>query len=171
MVALFGAFVVGLFACHRLVPGFAAREPGFLAPRAELARGEAPAILSPAGTRLGGFRGPEAPEYAASPHSVAGDYFSGDYAYDAAAPESEVYLPTPAGPATYREAPAEPTFEAPAEPPVTWHAQPLILPPPPTAPATPQRWTPHRWERCRQAAPLPRPMRPAARRWHVAPRR
>ena len=118
--------------------GFAAREPGFLAPRAELARGEAPAILSPAGTRLGGFRGPEAPEYAASPHSVAGDYFAGDYAYDAAAPESEVYLPTPAGPATYREAPAEPTFEAPAEPPVTWHAQPLILPPPPTAPATPQ---------------------------------
>ena len=118
--------------------GFAAREPGFLAPRAELARGEAPAILSPAGTRLGGFRGPEAPEYAASPHSVAGDYFSGDYSYDAAAPESEVYLPTPAGPATYREAPAEPTFEAPAEPPVTWHAQPLILPPPPTAPATPQ---------------------------------
>ena len=115
--------------------GFAAREPGFLAPR----RVEgAPAILSPAGTRLGGFRGPEAPEYAASPHSVAGDYFSGDYAYDAAAPESEVYLPTPAGPATYREAPAEPTFEAPAEPPVTWHAQPLILPPPPTAPATPQ---------------------------------
>ena len=118
--------------------GFAAREPGFLAPRAELARGEAPAILSPAGTRLGGFRGPEAPEYAASPHSVAGDYFAGDYAHDAAAPESEVYLPTPAGPATYREAPAEPTFEAPAEPPVTWHAQPLILPPPPTAPATPQ---------------------------------
>ena len=115
--------------------GFAAREPGFLAPR----RVEgAPAILSPAGARLGGFRGPEAPEYAASPHSVAGDYFSGDYAYDAAAPESEVYLPTPAGPATYREAPAEPTFEAPAEPPVTWHAQPLILPPPPTAPATPQ---------------------------------
>ena len=118
--------------------GFAAREPGFLAPRAELARGEAPAILSPAGARLGGFRGPEAPEYAASPHSVAGDYFAGDYAHDAAAPESEVYLPTPAGPATYREAPAEPTFEAPAEPPVTWHAQPLILPPPPTAPATPQ---------------------------------
>ncbi|CAH0367816.1 unnamed protein product [Pelagomonas calceolata] len=116
--------------------GFAAREPGFLAPR----RVEgAPAILSPAGTtRLGGFRGPEAPEYAASPHSVAGDYFAGDYAHDAAAPESEVYLPTPAGPATYREAPAEPTFEAPAEPPVTWHAQPLILPPPPTAPATPQ---------------------------------
>ena len=30
-----------------------------------------------------------------SPHSVAGDYF-------AAAPET--YLPTPAGPATYREA-------------------------------------------------------------------
>ena len=115
--------------------GFAAREPGFLAPR----RVEgAPAILSPAGARLGGFRGPEAPEYAASPHSVAGDYFAGDYAHDAAAPESEVYLPTPAGPATYREAPAEPTFEAPAEPPVTWHAQPLILPPPPTAPATPQ---------------------------------
>ena len=117
--------------------GFAAREPGFLAPRRVAAEG-APAILSPAGTRLGGFRGPEAPEYAASPHSVAGDYFSGDYAYDAAAPESEVYLPTPAGPATYREAPVEPTFEAPAEPPVTWHAQPLILPPPPTAPATPQ---------------------------------
>ena len=116
--------------------GFAAREPGFLAPR----RVEgAPAILSPTGTtRLGGFRGPEAPEYAASPHSVAGDYFSGDYAYDAAAPESEVYLPTPAGPATYREAPADPPPAAPAEPPVTWHAQPLILPPPPTAPATPQ---------------------------------
>ena len=117
--------------------GFAAREPGFLAPRRVAAEG-APAILSPAGARLGGFRGPEAPEYAASPHSVAGDYFAGDYAYEAAAPESEVYLPTPAGPATYREAPAEPTFEAPAEPPVTWHAQPLILPPPPTAPATPQ---------------------------------
>ena len=117
--------------------GFAAREPGFLAPRRVAAEG-APAILSPAGTRLGGFRGPEAPEYAASPHSVAGDYFSGDYAYDAAAPESEVYLPTPAGPATYREAPADPPVVAPAEPPVTWHAQPLILPPPPTAPATPQ---------------------------------
>ena len=96
------------------------------------------ATPAPAGTRLGGFRGPEAPEYAASPHSVAGDYFAGDYAYDAAAPESEVYLPTPAGPATYREAPADPPPAAPAEPPVTWHAQPLILPPPPTAPATPQ---------------------------------
>ena len=117
--------------------GFAAREPGFLAPRRVAAEG-APAILSPAGTRLGGFRGPEAPEYAASPHAVAGDYFAGDYAYDAAAPESEVYLPTPAGPATYREAPADPPPAAPAEPPVTWHAQPLILPPPPTAPATPQ---------------------------------
>ena len=116
--------------------GFAAREPGFLALRRVAAEG-APAILSPTRAQ-GGFRGPEAPEYAASPHSVAGDYFAGDYAYDAAAPESEVYLPTPAGPATYREAPAEPTFEAPAEPPVTWHAQPLILPPPPTAPATPQ---------------------------------
>ena len=116
--------------------GFAAREPGFLAPRRVAAEG-APAILSPTRAQ-GGFRGPEAPEYAASPHSVAGDYFAGDYAYDAAAPESEVYLPTPAAPATYREAPAEPTFEAPAEPPVTWHAQPLILPPPPTAPATPQ---------------------------------
>ena len=44
--------------------GFAAREPGFLAPR----RVEgAPAILSPAGARLGGFRGPEAPEYASPP--------------------------------------------------------------------------------------------------------
>lgn len=108
--------------------GFAAREPGFLAPRRVAAEG-APAILSPAGTaRLGGFRGPEAPEYA-SPHSVAGDYF-------AAAPET--YLPTPAGPATYREAPADPPPAMPAEPPVTWHAQPLILPPPPTAPATPQ---------------------------------
>ena len=116
--------------------GFAAREPGFLAPRRVAAEG-APAILSPTRAQ-GGFRGPEAPEYAASPHSVAGDYFAGDYSYDAAAPESEVYLPTPAGPATYREAPAEPTYEAPAEPPVTWHAQPLILPPPPTAPATPQ---------------------------------
>ena len=134
--------------------GFAAREPGFLAPRRVAAEG-APAILSPAGARLGGFRGPEAPEYAASPHSVAGDYFSGDYAHDAAAPESEVYLPTPAGPATYREAPAEPTFEAPAEPPVTWHAQPLILPPPPTAPATPslQQGTVRRRRRATSPSP------------------
>ena len=34
---------------------------------------------------------------------------------------------------------------------------------PSAAPATPQRWMPHRWERCRRAAQLPRSRRPAAR--------
>jgi len=111
--------------------GFAVREPEFLAPRRVSAAGGAPAILSPTSGRLGGFRGRSEPEYV-SPHSVAGDYFTGDYSYGT--PESEVYLPTPAGPSTYRPPPAaEPRPAAPA----TWHAQPLTLPPPPTLPQPP----------------------------------
>ena len=113
--------------------GFAVREPDFLAPHRVSAAGGAPAILSPTSGRLGGFRGRSEPEYV-SPHSVAGDYFTGDYSYGT--PESEVpRLLTPAGPATYREPPpaADPRPSAPA----TWHAQPLTLPPPPTLPQPP----------------------------------